>query len=77
MTGFAFDARIAVVGQVFGVRELQVSPVHGIPRRRHRPADIAARYLSGIGVHNKAAKLMIVRILLFDGSMAAEAVLIF
>ena len=77
VTGFAIDAHIAVVGQVFGVRELQVSPVHAVPRHRHRPADIAARYLSSIGVHNKAAKLMIVWILLLDGSMAAEAVLIF
>lgn len=74
MTGLACDPCIADIRKVLGMRELQIPAVHRVSGR-YRRIDLAG-YLSGVGIDYEAAKLVIVRILLFDGRMATETVLV-
>ncbi len=71
VTGLAGYSAIAIIGQVFSVREFQVSPHHGVARCRRRIIHIhylrrrvAASNACVVRVHDKAAQLMIVGIIL-------------
>ena len=74
VTGLARDPGIANVGKVLRMRELQISAVHRVSRRCRRIHFTG--YLGGVGIDYEAAKLVIVRILLLDGGMTAEAVFV-
>ena len=56
------------------MRKLQIAAVQRVSGRFWRV--YLAGYLGGVRVDYEAAKFVIIRILLFDGCMAAEAVLI-